>query len=122
MSSGRDGCCGCVMSDGRFAVLGGTDEDPDEEGNLVPLSSCEALVVDDGDAHWVSLAPMHDARTQFACGVVDGRVIVAGGYGLKSAKLYDAELDRWLRLPCDLPSTRIGNTYDGLYLMGGAVL
>jgi hypothetical protein len=44
MSAPRWGCCGCVMSDGRYAVLGGLTYNHD------PTSSCEALVVD-GDAH-----------------------------------------------------------------------
>ena len=70
------------MSDGRFAVLG-------------PTTSCEALAFDDADAHWGHLPPMHDARRHFACGSVAGCVIVAGGDGLKSAEVYDAELDRW---------------------------
>jgi hypothetical protein len=34
MSAVRYGCCGCVMSDGRFAVLGG------ESNDTVPMSSC----------------------------------------------------------------------------------
>jgi hypothetical protein len=111
MSVGRDGCCGCVMSDGRFAVLGG------KSSNFVPKSSCEALVVDDGDAHhWEPLPPMHDSRVFFACGAVAGCVIVAGGTGRKSAEVYDEELNGWLQLPCDLP-------YDGgLRSMGSAVL
>jgi hypothetical protein len=97
------------MSDGRFAVLGGV------RNTATPLSSCEALVVD-GDAHWEPLPPMHDSRAYFACGTVDGCPIVAGGRGLKSAELYDAELNLWLRHPCDLP-------YDGgLVGMGSAVL
>jgi hypothetical protein len=108
MSDERWGCCGCVMSDGRFAVLGGWSSGG-------PVSSCEALVVD-GVAHWEPLPPMHDARVTFACGAVAGCPIVTGGEGLKSAELYDAELDRWLRLPCDLP-------YDiSLDSMGSAVL
>jgi hypothetical protein len=97
MSAGRWGCRGCVMSDGRFAVLGGTS-------NWALTSSCEALSIDDGDAHWEPLPPMHDARSSLACGAVAGCVIVPGGYGRKSAEVYDTELDRWLRLPCDLPS------------------
>ena len=110
MSTGRVGCCGCVMSDGRFAVLGGASN------NGVPTSSCEALVFDDGVAHWASLPPMHDAREDFACGAVAGCVIVAGGDTLTLAETYDDELDRWLRLPCDLP-------YEGsLAFMGSAVL
>jgi hypothetical protein len=109
MSAQRYACCGCVLSDGRFAVLGGLS-------NGVTTTSCEALVVDGGDAHWEPLPPMHDARSFFACGAIDRCVIVAGGYGLKSAELYDAELNRWLRLPCDLPYA------GGLHSMGSAVL
>ena len=110
MSVGRYGCSGCVMSDGRFAVLGGMSN------NNVPTSSCEALTNDDGDAHWVALPPMHEARAYFECGAVAGCVIVAGGYGRTSAEVYDEELNRWLRLPCDLP-------YEpSLASMGSAVL
>jgi hypothetical protein len=109
MSAGRTGCCGCVMSDGRFAVLGGTSI-------TGPTSSCEALAFDLGDAHWDTLPPMHDARAYFACGTVDGCPIVAGGLGLKSAELYDEEQNRWLRLPCDLPYA------SSLTFMGSAVL
>jgi hypothetical protein len=79
MSVGRFACCGCVVSDGRFAVLGG-------QSNWAPTSSCEALVVD-GDAHWEPMPPMHDARNFFACGAVTGCVIVAGGRGRKSVEL-----------------------------------
>ena len=100
----------CVMSDGRFAVLGGAGNDN------VPTSSCEALSFDDGVAHWEPLPPMHDVRSYFACWSVAGCVIVAGGHGLKSAELYDAELNRWLRLPCDLPYE------SGLAAMGRAVV
>jgi hypothetical protein len=108
MSVERVACCGSVLSDGRFAVLGGWS-------NGVSASSCEALVVD-GDAHWVSLSPMHDARANFACGAVAGCVIVAGGVDRKSAEVYDEELNRWLRLPFDLP-------YESwLASMGSAVL
>ena len=96
MSANRLASCECVMSDGRFAVLGG-------ESNGMSTSSCEVLAFNAGDTHWAPLPPMHDSRANFACGVVAGCVIVAGGRGLKSAEVYDEELDRWLRLPCDLP-------------------
>jgi hypothetical protein len=64
---------------------------------------------------------MHEPRMCAACGAVAGCVIVAGGLGLAglrqtSAELYDAELNRWLRLPCDLPYV------DGLTVMGSAAL
>jgi hypothetical protein len=109
MSAERFGCRGCVMSDGRFAVLGGVS-------NGVPTTSCEALAFDDAEAHWEPLPPMHDTRCYFACGAVTGCVIVAGGRGRKSAEVYDVELNRWLRLPCDLPYD------DELHSMGSAVL
>ena len=59
---------------------------------------------------------MHDARNYFACGAVAGCVIVAGGLNFKSAELYDVELNRWLRLPRDLPYE------SSLAFMGSAVL
>jgi hypothetical protein len=98
------------MSDGRFAVLGG------ESNTGVPASLCEALVIDGMFAHWDPLPPMHDSRCFFACGAVAGCVIVAGGEGRKSAELFDAELNRWLRLPCDLPYE------SSFYCMSSAVL
>jgi hypothetical protein len=101
MSVARDGCSGCVMSDGRLAVLGG-------HSNLWPhqqvvTSSCEALAIGDDDEHWEPLLPMHDPRDYFACAAVAGCVIVAGGRGRSSAEVYDEVLGRWLRLPRDLP-------------------
>jgi hypothetical protein len=96
MSAARYRCRGCVMSDGRFAVLGGEGIG---EGSL---SSYEALVMGVA-AHWVPLPPMHDARFDFACAAVAGCVIVAGGRGRTSAEVYDESRNRWLRLPCDLP-------------------
>jgi hypothetical protein len=78
MSVGRFGCRGCVMSDGRFAVLGGS------------TSSCEALVISEG-AQW---EPLHDSWAHFACGAMAGCIIVAGGSHLKSAEVYNEVLHR----------------------------
>jgi hypothetical protein len=109
LSVERFGCRGCVLSDGRFAVLGGMKFSGEA------LSSCEVLAVGHGE-HWEHLPPMHDARTSFACAAVAGCVIVVGGCGLKSAEVFDEVLDRWLRLPCDLP-------IDGqLYAIGSTLL
>jgi hypothetical protein len=96
MSVGRYvGSRGCMMSDGRFAVLGGISNDG-------TTSSCEALMVD-GNAHWHSLPPMHHARYHFACAAVARCIIVAGGYGTPSAEVYDEALNQWIQLPCELP-------------------
>ena len=97
------------MSDGRFAVLGGRSNDGD-------TSSCEALMVG-RDEHWHSLPPMHHARSFFVCAAVARCIIVAGGRGTPSAEVYDEALNRWIRLPCELPG---GNTY--LESMGSALL
>jgi hypothetical protein len=107
MSVASSGCRGCVMSDGRFAVLGGG-------GTAVGTSSCEALAIGDDDAHWEPLLPMHDARDVVACSAVGGCVIVAGGWRRKSAEVFDEVLGRWLWLPRDL-------TYNLAY-MGSALL
>jgi hypothetical protein len=109
LSVGRYGSCGCVMSDGRFAVLGGWS-------NGGYISSCEALMVD-GDEHWHSLPPMHHARCYFACAAVARCIIVAGGHGTPSAEVYDEALNRWIQLPREVPG---GNTY--LAHMGSALL
>jgi hypothetical protein len=57
ISVGRYGICGCMLSDGRFAVHGGGST-----GRYT--SSCEALMVDE-DEHWYSLTPMHFAQCDF---------------------------------------------------------
>jgi hypothetical protein len=108
LSVERFGCSGCVLSDGRFAVLGGMNN----SGQA--LSSCEALAVGDGE-HWEHLPPMHDASICFACVAVARCIIVVGGRGLKSAEVFVEVLDRWLRLPCDLPLD------SQLHFMGGAL-
>jgi hypothetical protein len=92
MSVARYDCSGCVMSDGRFAVLGGGGD----------ISSCEALTLGDG-AHWRPLPSMHDSRDNFACAAVAGCIIVAGGQYRQSAEVFEEALGRWLRLPHDLP-------------------
>ena len=101
MSVARLGCRGCVMSDGRFAVLGGMST-----GGVT--SSCEALAIGDDDEHWVPLLPMHDSRHGFACAAVAGCVIVAGGWGRSSAEVYDDARGRWLWLPFNLPHDLCG--------------
>jgi len=88
---------GCVLKDGRFAVLGGTDG-----GNAIS-SSCEALTLDADGERWDTLPSMHEARRGFACAPIGGCVIVAGGAGLTSSEVYEEGLGRWRRLPCSLP-------------------
>jgi hypothetical protein len=97
MNVGRISCCGCVMSDGRFAVLGG-HTNQDEDGSV--LSSCEALKVGE-DAHWTLLPAMHHERMDFACAAVAGCIIVAGC--TPESEVYDEVRGRWFQLPCNCP-------------------
>jgi hypothetical protein len=108
MSVGRHGCRGCVMSDGRFAILGG------RSGGGGDMSSCEALAIGDDGEHWEPLLPMHDTRAYLSCAAVAGCVIVTGGPGRASAEVYDEVLGRWLRLPSNLPHD--------LFYMGSTLL
>ena len=62
------------------------------------------------------MAAIHNGSLCRPCAAVAGCVIVAGGYGRTSAEVYDEELNRWLRLPCDMPYE------SSLYAMGSAVL
>jgi len=118
MSVARHSCGGCLLSDGRFAILGGTD------ANNEPLSSCETLVVGH-DEHWKFMPPLREARACFVCAAVAGCIVVAGGVcrtpnemvRLRSAEVFDEVLGRWLQLPCDLPIT-FGERMD----MGSALL
>ena len=99
----------CETCQSSFAILGGTNS------NNQHLSSCETWAVGDGE-HWELMAPNHESRTGFACAAVPGCIIVAGGYGRKSAEVFDEALDLWLRFPCDFP-------VDGdLYYMGSTLL
>jgi hypothetical protein len=97
MWSARHGHRVCVLSYGRFAILGGTLDGQHH------LASCETLSFEEG--HWVtaSIPPMLESRTTFACAAVAGCVIVAGGDNRTSAEVYDEPRGRWLRLPCTLP-------------------
>jgi hypothetical protein len=61
-----------MLSDGRFAVLGGSD-------NGAPLVSCEAL--DLRTLRWAPLPDMLQPRYGCAAFAVGSSVVVAGGYG-----------------------------------------
>jgi hypothetical protein len=110
MRIGRSGCRGCVLSDGRFAVLGGYS-------SPTYTSSWEALTVG-GDEYWSPLPPMHDSRgARFACAAVAECIIVAGGDPQrKSVEVFDDVLGRWLQLPHDLPCNGGLDSMDSMLL------
>ena len=110
MSVGRRGGRCCVLSDGRFAVFGGDDD------NYNVLASGEVLTLDGAIERWDALPSMHEPRRLFACASIGGCVIVAGGVRSVTCEVYEEALGRWRRLPCNLP-------HDGqLFAMGCALM
>jgi hypothetical protein len=85
-SAVRLGGRGCVLSDGRFIVFGGTTA----SNAIIP--SCEALTLDADGERWDVLPSMHEARCGFACAAIGGCVIVAGGWGSITAEVYEERL------------------------------
>ncbi|KAF8364543.1 hypothetical protein HHK36_033487 [Tetracentron sinense] len=58
---------------------------------------------------WAELAPMLVPRASFGCAVIDGKIIVAGGFAycgipIATAERYDPKKDEWVSLP-DLKQT-----------------
>jgi hypothetical protein len=96
-SEGRVFSCGCVLSDGRFAVFGGLD------GRDSSRSSCEALTLSTGYPRWDVLPPMHESRSSCVCAAIGGCVIVTGDEA--TAEVYEEGLGLWRQLPCSLPHT-----------------
>jgi len=113
----RHGIRGCVLSDGRFAIFGGSAGYQRVIGGDIStcLSSCEVLTLDPNGDRWDMLPPMREARNAVVCAAIGGCVIVAGGDS-NTIEVYEEELGRWRRLPRDLPYTR--RVYD----MGSAVM
>jgi hypothetical protein len=110
-SVARNRCSACVMSDGRFAVFGGWNN------NHSLLSSCEVLTLVGSDGRWDPLPSMQQARhSNPACAAIGGCVIVAGGFGSTTVEVYEEGLGRWRRLPCNLPDNA------GTRWMGSALL
>ena len=116
----------CVsLPDGRTLVIGGLDEDMDDEDDEgEALASVVTLAA--GGSEWSALAPMGQARWCATAAVLpDGKVLVAGGRSanqadsaLKTGELYDPATNAWTALPdmaherssataCMLPSGRV---------------
>ena len=111
---GRGLAGSCVLSDGRFAVFGGSNH------NFARMASCQALTLDGDVERWETLPPMHEARKAFACASIGGCVIVAGGDRSLTVEVYEEALGRWRRLPCNLP--RLNNAMRSLFAPGSALM
>ncbi|BBN10504.1 hypothetical protein MPTK1_5g04070 [Marchantia polymorpha subsp. ruderalis] len=84
-----------VCIKGKLFVLGGRDQETWQPRREVYMLDLVA-----GSGVWQHCQNMITARASFACGVIDGKVYVAGGHSdvscaLSNAEVYDPELNVW---------------------------
>jgi hypothetical protein len=89
-----------VLPSGRFAVLGGADEDQDRLQN--------AEVFDPTSRAWAPLAdvPGPEGVVGGAAVAVAGGLLLVGGQDLAGAMLFDEASGRWFTLPGEMPTCR----------------
>ncbi|KAL6500503.1 F-box/kelch-repeat protein skip30 [Orobanche hederae] len=102
---------GVVSASGKLFVLGGGSDavDPltgDQDGSF---ATDEVWSYDPVIRRWAHCKPMIVPRAMFACCVLDGKIIVAGGFttcrkSISKAEIYDPEKDVWVPIP-DLHQT-----------------
>lgn len=90
---------------GKLFVLGG-GHNPEtlEEGNQGIFATNEVWSYEPVTRKWALCAPMIMPRILFACGVVNGKIIVAGGFDASrgptaKAEIYDPENNDWTLMP-----------------------
>ncbi|XAR58560.1 hypothetical protein NMG60_11014001 [Bertholletia excelsa] len=97
---------GVVSTTGKLFVLGGSSDavDPvtgDHDGSF---ATNEVWSYDPVSRQWDPQAPMLVPRAMFACCVLEGKIIVAGGFtscrkSISKAEIYDPEKDSWVSIP-----------------------
>ena len=92
---------GCVLPNGRFAVLGGVGRD------YIPRWDAEAF--DPVSRAWQPLPPMPHRLEGGAAVAVAGGLLAVGGNGHADAMLFDEESGRWFTLPGQMPAGRVGH-------------
>lgn len=103
---------GAVSTAGKLFVLGGGSDavdlqTGDQDGNF---ATNEVWSYDPITRQWTQCAPMQVPRAMFACCVLGGKIIVAGGFtssrkSISQAEIYDPAKDTWIAIP-DLPFTQ----------------
>ncbi|KAL4558753.1 hypothetical protein LXL04_036955 [Taraxacum kok-saghyz] len=116
---------GVVSTAGKLFVLGGGSDavDPltgDQDGSF---ATNEVWAYDPVLRRWSSRAAMVVPRAMFACCVVNGKILVAGGFttcrkSIARSELYDPETDTWAPIP-DLNYTH--NSACSGVVLGGEV-
>ncbi|KAL1816696.1 hypothetical protein ACET3Z_019270 [Daucus carota] len=100
---------GAVSTAGKLYVLGGVHV-PDDTAygrhHTFPATN-QVWSYEPVTRRWTLCEPMIKARANFACGVLDGMIIVAGGLStatlhwrpIKQVEMYDPTKDVWIQLP-----------------------
>ncbi|KAA8543260.1 hypothetical protein F0562_021245 [Nyssa sinensis] len=97
---------GVVSTVGKLFVLGGGSDavDPltgDQDGSF---ATNEVWSYEPITRRWAPRASMLVPRAMFACCVLDGKIVVAGGFttcrkSISQAEIYDPEKDLWVSIP-----------------------
>ncbi|BAT85461.1 F-box/kelch-repeat protein SKIP30 [Vigna umbellata] len=116
---------GAVSTAGKLFVIGGGSDavDPltgDQDGCF---ATDEVWSYDPVVRQWAPRAPMLVPRSMFACCVLEGKIVVAGGFtscrkSISQAEMYDPEKDVWIPMP-DLHRTH--NSACSGVVIGGKV-
>ena len=116
---------GAVCTTGKLFVIGGGSDavDPltgDQDGSF---ATNEVWSYDPVIRQWASCASMLVPRAMFACCVLNGKIVVAGGFttcrrSISQAEMYDPERDLWIPMP-DLHRTH--NSACSGVVIGGKV-
>ncbi|CAH1431787.1 unnamed protein product [Lactuca virosa] len=114
---------GVVSTAGKLFVLGGGSDavDPltgDQDGSF---ATNEVWAYDPIVRRWAPRASMIVPRAMFACCVLDGKIVVAGGFttcrkSISMAEIYNPEKDVWVSIP-DLHHTH-NSACSGLVIDG----
>ncbi|KAF6139991.1 hypothetical protein GIB67_020382 [Kingdonia uniflora] len=102
---------GVVSTAGKLFVLGGGSDavDPLTGDHYGIFATNEVWSYDPILRQWGRRASMLVSRAMFACCVVDGKIVVAGGFttcrkSISKSEIYDPEKDVWVAIQ-DLPHT-----------------
>lgn len=97
---------GAVSTAGRLFVIGGGSDavDPltgDQDGTF---ATNEVWSYDPVVRRWAQCASMLVPRSMFACCVLNGKIVVAGGFtslrkSISQAEMYDPDKDIWIPMP-----------------------
>ncbi|XP_058106166.1 F-box/kelch-repeat protein SKIP30 [Magnolia sinica] len=116
---------GVVSTAGKLFVLGGGSDavDPLTGDHDGIFATDEVWSYDPILRQWARQAPMLVPRAMFACCVLDGKIVVAGGFtncrkSISKAEIYDPEKDVWEPIP-DLHHTH--NSACSGVVIGGKV-